>query len=78
VVAPREGGPPTYVEADVTGILVGADDDLGAAVRRALSLHDVTDRAERARAMIEQRYTIDAYADALAAAYAAVGAEATV
>lgn len=78
VVAPREGGPPTYVEADVTGTLVGADDDLGPAVRRTLSLHDLPGRAERARAMIEQRYTIDAYADALAAAYAAVGAEATV
>jgi glycosyltransferase involved in cell wall biosynthesis len=78
VVAPCEGGPSTYVDAGVTGVLVGADDDLGEAVRRALALHEIDGRVAAARAMVEQRYTIDAYGDALFAAYDAVGIAAAV
>jgi glycosyltransferase involved in cell wall biosynthesis len=72
VVAPAEGGPATYVEADVTGILAGSDADLAAAILRAVGLHDRAGRAARARTMIQQRYTIDAYGDALLSAYDAV------
>jgi glycosyltransferase involved in cell wall biosynthesis len=71
VVAPRTGGPATYVESGVTGVLVGADDDLGAAARRARALHDLPHRAAGARAMVEQHYTIEAYGDALLTAYRA-------
>jgi glycosyltransferase involved in cell wall biosynthesis len=78
VVAPREGGPSTYVEPEVTGILVGADDDLAAAILRAKALHHTVDRAARARSMVEQRYTVDAYGDALLAAYDTVGVTAAV
>jgi glycosyltransferase involved in cell wall biosynthesis/HEAT repeat protein len=69
VVAPVEGGPSTYVEPAVTGVLVAADQDLGPAAVQALDLSGVPGRAERARHMVEQRYTIDAYAHALAGAY---------
>jgi glycosyltransferase involved in cell wall biosynthesis len=72
VVAPAAGGPPTYVVDDVTGILVDADAPLAPAILRALALHDVDGRAVDARSMVEQRYTVDAYADALLSAYGAV------
>ncbi len=78
VVAPREGGPSTYVEADVTGILVGAEEDLAAAILRAMALHDIDGRAVAARTMVKQDYTIDAYGDALFAAYDAVGTAAAI
>ena len=78
VVAPQEGGPATYVEADTTGVLVGAGEDLAAAILRAMALHGVDGRAAAARTMVEQRYTIDAYGDALLSAYDAVGVAAAV
>jgi glycosyltransferase involved in cell wall biosynthesis len=78
VVAPSEGGPSTYVEAAVTGVLVGADDDLGPAIVESLDLHGLAGRARRARRMVEQHYTIDAYAHALAEAYDAAASVATV
>jgi glycosyltransferase involved in cell wall biosynthesis len=76
VVAPREGGPSTYVEADVTGVLVGADEDLSAAMLRALALVERPGRARAARSMVAERYTIEAYADALLEAYDAAAAAA--
>ena len=72
VVAPAEGGPATYVEADVIGVLVGAHADLAPAIMRASALHHVAGRAGRARAIVQQRYTVDAYGDALLLAYEAV------
>jgi glycosyltransferase involved in cell wall biosynthesis len=74
VVAPEEGGPSTYVEDGVTGVLVGAEEDLGPAMLRAMALHDVAGRAAEARTMVQRRYTVDAYGDALLAAYEAVAA----
>ena len=72
VVAPAEGGPATYVEADVIGVLVGDDADLAPAILRASALHHVAGRAGRARAIVQQRYTVDAYGYALLLAYEAV------
>lgn len=71
VVAPEQGGPATYVDVDVTGVLVAADDDLAPAMLRALSLHGIDARAAAARDMIAERYTVSAYADALLGAYRA-------
>jgi glycosyltransferase involved in cell wall biosynthesis len=76
VVAPREGGPSTYVEHDTTGVLVAPTADLGPAMVRAMGLHEVPGRAAAARKMIEDRYTIDAYADSLLGAYDSVAAAA--
>lgn len=71
VVAPAVGGPSTYVEHGVTGVLVNPADDLAPAIRRAATLHCVPGRAEAARSMIEERYTVDAYAQSVVAAYTA-------
>jgi glycosyltransferase involved in cell wall biosynthesis len=69
VVAPAHGGPATYVDVDVTGVLVAPDEDLGPALVRALGLHCIDHRAAAARDMIAERYTVGAYADALLGAY---------
>lgn len=73
VVAPRVGGPSTYVDDGVTGVLVDADEHLAPCIGRARALHEVADRASQARAMVEERYTVDSYADALIDAYRRVG-----
>ncbi len=69
VVAPSTGGPPTYVDHGDTGILADPDSDLAEAVHDAFDLVDRPGRAGRARAMVEQRYSIDTMAGRLAALY---------
>jgi glycosyltransferase involved in cell wall biosynthesis len=65
VVAPANGGPPTFVDDGDTGVLVDAADDLGPAIRRAFLLVDRPGRAERARSLMEERYSIETMADQL-------------
>ncbi len=79
VVAPAAGGPPTYVEDGVTGVLVDTSDGaaLARAVHAALALAaapDAGERADRAHAMVRARFSIQAMAGALAAIYAHVAA----
>lgn len=69
VVAPAAGGPSTYVDDGVTGVLVDGDEHLAPAIIRARTLSDLDGRAASAREMVEQRYTVDAYAGALVDAY---------
>ena len=74
VVAPDTGGPATYVEDGVTGVLVDtADADaLAGAVASALDLAaapDADERAAHARAMVAERFSIHTMAAALATLY---------
>ncbi len=75
VVAPRAGGPPSYVEDGVTGRLVDTLDPhaLAAAIHDALDLAGRPGRAEHARNLVEERFTIQAMAETLVPAYAAAG-----
>ena len=76
VVAPDGGGPATYVEDGDTGVLAATWDveQLGAAVASALDLaaRDDTGAADRARSMVEERFTIQAMARALGPVYRGV------
>ena len=74
VVAPRDGGPATYVDDGVTGVLVDAtsSDALAAALASALDLAaapDAAARAEQARTLVAERFSIETMASALAAIY---------
>lgn len=71
VVAPRVGGPPSYVEDGATGRLVDTMDAqaLAAGIRDALDLAALPGRSDRARAMVRSRFTIGAMADALVPVY---------
>jgi glycosyltransferase involved in cell wall biosynthesis len=69
VVAPSTGGPSTYVDDGDTGVLVDPGDDLGVAIRTAFGLVARPGRARRARAVVEQRYSIDAMAAQLVELY---------
>lgn len=69
VVAPSAGGPATYVVDGENGVLVDPENDLRRGVHRALELVDRPGRAERARALVAHRYSIDAMADALVDLY---------
>ncbi|MBB4693504.1 glycosyltransferase [Paractinoplanes abujensis] len=79
VVGPDAGGPATYIEHGVTGILAPAGDPatLTEAVLAALDLarRPAASRVERARARISDGLTIDSMAGNLAAVYASVTAE---
>ncbi len=78
VVAPLTGGPATYVEAGRTGLLVDTAHPaaLASALRRALRLAREPDTAARARAIVDERFTLERMARTLAAVYrSAVGAE---
>lgn len=79
VVAPAAGGPPTYVEHGVTGVLADTADGaaLARAVGAALDLAAAPDAhrsAERAHAMVRDRFGIEAMAAALAEIYRRVAA----
>ncbi len=79
VVAPRAGGPATYVDDGATGVLADTTDPdrLAAAVGRALDLAaspGADDRAAAARALVRDRFGIDTMAAALAEVYREVAA----
>jgi len=77
VVAPSAGGPATYVDAGLTGVLVDTADAQAIAdgVREALRLARDPATPARARHVIESRFTLRRMARTLAAVYrAAAGA----
>lgn len=69
VVAPSTGGPSTYVDDGDTGILVEPGADVGAAIIEAFGLVTRDGRIERARTLVEQRYSIDTMAAQLVDLY---------
>ena len=74
VVAPDQGGPPTYVEDGVTGLLTDTSDPtaLGAALSRALDLaaaEGAEVRAAYARQVVLDRFGISTMAASLAEIY---------
>lgn len=74
VVAPATGGPPTYVDDGVTGVLADTHDGaaLACAVAAALDLAaapGADERAARAHAMVRERFSIQTMAAALADIY---------
>ena len=69
VVAPSTGGPSTYVDDGDTGVLVDPGADLGSAIRTAFGLVVRDGRIERARSLVEQRYSIDTMAAQLVDLY---------
>jgi glycosyltransferase involved in cell wall biosynthesis len=76
VVAPAGGGPGTYVEHGVTGVLVrpGRVDTLRAGLRAAAELAEDERRAARAEALVRERFSIGPMSAALADAYARAAA----
>jgi glycosyltransferase involved in cell wall biosynthesis len=75
VVAPNGGGPATYVDDGVTGVLTDTSRarTLAAAVGRALDLASSPGaelRARRGRTMVRERFAIDTMAASLCAVYA--------
>ena len=69
VVAPSAGGPATYVVDGDTGVLVDPDDDLTLGIHRARNLVDHPGRAERARRLVTEHYSVDAMAEVLVELY---------
>ena len=71
VVAPRDGGPATYVEEGITGALVDTADPAAIAhgLRSALELSRMPRTAARARDVVERGFTLDRMARALVAVY---------
>ena len=69
VVAPSAGGPATYVVDGDNGVLVDPDVDLTAGVRRAIQLVGRSGRADRARRLVTENYSVDAMAQALVELY---------
>ncbi|HYO43668.1 MAG TPA: glycosyltransferase [Candidatus Limnocylindrales bacterium] len=77
VVAPLVGGPPSYVEDGVTGRLVDTldRDALTASIHDALDLAGRPGRADRARSLVAERFTMRAMADTLVPIYAVASRE---
>jgi len=69
VIAPSIGGPPTYVTSGDTGVLVDPGTDLAAGVLDGVNLVDRPNRVERAKTMVEERYSIEAMATQLVSIY---------
>lgn len=69
VVAPSVGGPATFVADGDTGVLVDPDHELTDGIHTARRLVDRPGRADRARRLVTERYSIDAMADALVQLY---------
>ena len=71
VVAPDGGGPATYLEDGVTGILVkpGSVDTLRGGLHRAARTRTDEERAARATALVEERFAIGPMASATADTY---------
>lgn len=69
VVAPSVGGPATFVVDGDTGVLVDPECELTDGIRAARRLVDRAGRADRARRLVTERYSIDAMADALVRLY---------
>jgi len=69
VIAPSTGGPPTYVTHGDTGVLVDPSADLSAGIRYGIDLVDRPGRVERAQALVEERYSIEAMASQLVGVY---------
>jgi glycosyltransferase involved in cell wall biosynthesis len=71
VAAPRTGGPPTYVEDGVTGVLVETTsiEELRRGLRQAASLREDETRAARAAALVRSRFSIDVMATQLTRLY---------
>ena len=81
VVAPGGGGPATYVEDGVTGLLVdtSSTDDLAGAVVAALGLaadSDATARAQIAKDVVSDEFSIATMASSLATVYSEVSRDA--
>ena len=79
VVAPRTGGPATYVEDGLSGVLVDTTDPsaIASGMRVCLRLAARPETALRTRQIVESRFTLARMAQALAAVYRiAVGANA--
>lgn len=79
VVAPAGGGPATYVQEGLTGVLVDTTsrEALADAVAQALALADdarATERADAARALLRDRFGIGTMASALDGVYQRVAA----
>ncbi|OUE20538.1 Alpha-D-kanosaminyltransferase [Clavibacter michiganensis] len=79
VVAPASGGPATYVEDGVTGLLVDTADpaELATGITRALDIAagpDAAAAADRARDMVARTFTIQAMAGTLSRVYRDVAA----
>ncbi len=71
VVAPADGGPPTFVEPGVTGVLIDTRSprEVATGIAAALDMAQRPDSADRARATVRDRFTIDTMAAALADVY---------
>lgn len=71
VVVPRVGGPSTYVQDGVTGVVVDTTDPAAIAdgVAQALTMVGREGRAELAFDLVHRRFTIEAMANAMAAIY---------
>ena len=75
VVGPAAGGPATYIDDGVTGVLVDTrrPDEVARAMRAAFALATAPDQAERINRAVERvraDFTVQAMADRLSAIYA--------